>query len=451
MVERILTGLSALIVASFLTACSDGHVRQTNNQAPIDFGQTANETSAPDFNAGANTDAIPTADPTDNTGVEATALETSAENTPPATKAPVAATQPSTTSRIALRENVPDRYTVKRGDTLWAIATMFLKDAWRWPEIWYFNNNIQNPHLIYPGDVIQLVYVDGQPQLRLARDGTTVPQADVPQGIVTRTMTPDAPQGIKTVKLNPRAHAQSLESAIPTIPIGAIQPFLIDTLVVTKKQLEKAPYVVSSLDEHLVNGMGHTLYVRGLDVKNEQTRFKIYRPGRKLKRANSREVLGYEAVLVSEADLKKVGDPATLEVVRSVRETLNGDRILPPDEGQVSYNFVPKAPKAFIEGHIIALMDALTQTGQNQVVVIDLGVRDGMEPGTVLAIDHAGKSMQDHYVGEKVRMPDARAGLLMVFKAFERVSYALVMQSSRPVRLNDFVRNPAPVGGDKLK
>lgn len=334
--------------------------------------------------------------------------------------------------RIALRDDVPSQYVVKKGDTLWDISSMFLRDPWLWPEIWYFNPQIDNPHLIYPGDILTLVYVNGKPQLRLTREGTTPEQ-------------PRIPAGLGTEKLSPKIRTESLEKAIPTIPISAIEPFLINPRVISKKELEKAPYIVSSLDQHLVSAEGHTVYARKLNY-TEDVRYNIFRPGRVFRDPNTNEVLGYETTLVSEAKLMKSGDPATLLITRSVRETLNGDRILPADRGRVNYNFIPKPPTTDVEGQIIALVDAVSQTAQRQVVVINLGEREDMEAGTVLAIDQRGEEIRDPYArgGRRfVKLPDHRAGLLMVFRVFERVSYGLIVDSTRVVHLNDMVRNPA--------
>lgn len=365
---------------------------------------------------------------------------------PPAEVKPAPAARPvaARTTRVALRDNVPERYTVKRGDTLWDIAALFLKDPWLWPEIWYFNPQIDNPHLIYPGDVLILVYIDGQPQLRVVRDGQPAPDAAVtptPRGTV-----PQAPRGLRTEKLSPRVREESLEKAIPTIPVSAIEPFLVKPRIVTKKELKRAPYVVNSLDRHLATAEGHIVYVRNLK-SDEDVRYNIFRPGAELKDPRNGKVIGYETILVSEAKLVRGGDPATLEITRSLRETLNGDRVLPAEDGKISYNFIPREPKNDVEGEIIWLVDSLFQTAQRQVVIVNLGERDGMEIGTVLAIDQRGGKVRDPYANrgfETVDLPNERAGLMMIFRVFERASYGLIMESARPVHLNDVVVNPTP-------
>jgi hypothetical protein len=372
---------------------------------------------------------------------------------PPATKPmakPVAVAKPAPKAvRVALRDNVPERYTVKRGDTLWDISTLFLKDPWLWPEIWYFNPQIDNPHLIYPGDVLILVYIDGQPQLRLVRDGQTVPDTTTTT-TTTATTTPAtprgpvAPTGLRSQNLSPRIRREGLEKAIPTIPVSMIEPFLVKPRVVTKKEIARAPYVVNSLDKHLATAEGNIIYVRNLK-SDEDVRYNIFRPGIALRDPETGKLLGYETILVSEAKLLRGGDPATLEITRSLRETLNGDRILPSEDGRISYNFIPREPKNKVEGQIISMVDTLFQTAQRQVVIINLGERQGMEIGTVLGIDQRGEIVNDPYANEgflPVRLPDERTGLLMIFRVFEHVSYGLIMESARPVHLYDFVRNP---------
>jgi hypothetical protein len=337
--------------------------------------------------------------------------------------------------RIALRDDVPGQYVVKKDDTLWDIASLFLRDPWLWPEIWYFNPQINNPHLIYPGDILTLVYVDGQPQLRLTRDGAQTIEPGVPS----------TPTDLQSRRLSPNIRTESIAQAIPTIPLAAIEPFLNKPRVISKKELERAPYIVSSLDQHLVSAEGNTVYARNLDYTDD-VRYNIFRPGRVFRDPKTNEILGYETTLVSEAKLLKTGDPATLLIMRSLRETLNGDRILPADKGRVSYNFIPKPPTTDVEGQILALVDAVAQTAQRQIVVINLGERQGIEVGTVLAIDQLGAVIRDPYAGggtRTVKLPDHRAGLLMVFRVFERVSYGLIVDSTRAIRLHDMVRNPA--------
>ncbi len=339
--------------------------------------------------------------------------------------------------RITIRDNTPDSYVVKPGDTLWGIATFFLEDPWLWPQIWYFNPQIDNPHLIYPGDIITLVYVDGKPQLRLQRDGD--------DNIVTQI--PTTKPGLQTFKLSPRVRSESIKSAIPTVPLNAIRPFLINPRIVSQEELDAAPYVLSSLDNHLVTGQGNRIYVRGLENANE-SRYNIFRPGKKFYDPNTKQLLGMQTLKVSEAQLNELGDPSTLTITNSLRETLNGDRILPAEEGRLDYNFIPKAPDNEMNGQIISLVDAISYTAKNQIVVINLGLRDGVDVGNVFAIDQKIPKVRDRWSKVKndvVDLPELRIGLLMVFRVLDRVSYGIVVDATRTIHLNDAVRNPNSV------
>lgn len=354
---------------------------------------------------------------------------------PPPETAPAPAPAPRP---IALREGVPERYVVKKGDTLWDIAAMFLEDPWRWPEIWYFNPQIDNPHLIYPGDVLTLVYVGGRPQLRLSRGGA-------------RGAVEPAPSGLPVERLSPRVRARPLDQAIPTLPMALIEPFLVEPRIVDPEDLERAAYIVSSRDQHLVAAAGNTVYARRMDRLPEQLRYHVFRPNRPIRDPDSGEVLGYEALMVSEARLLERGDPARLEITRSLRETLNGDRVLPAEAGRRDFHFLPHGPKdPELRGRIAALVDNLFQTGKPQVVVLDLGERDGVDPGTVFEIRQDGGTVRDPYAdsgeGDSVTLPQETVGLVMVFRVFERLSYGLVMESSHPIRVGDHLRAPQTTG-----
>ena len=322
---------------------------------------------------------------------------------------------------IALQPDHPDRYVVKKGDTLWDISAMFMQDPWRWPEIWHVNPQIENPHLIYPGDIIALVFgADGTPQLQLLR-------------------------GRQTVKLSPQVRGTPLREAIPPIPMDAIAQFLNDSrAVLTPEELESAPYIVESMDGHLIAGTGDRIYVRSVPDRSS-TRYNVYRPGKAYKRLGSEIALGYEALYVGDATLERTGDPATLELSRTVRETLIGDRLLPVGEETIQQNFYPHPPAKEVDGAILAVIDGVSQIGQYQVVVIDLGTEDGMEQGNVLAVFQRGDKIRDVVTkvdDQRVQLPDERSGLIMVFRPFERVSYALVMNATRTMHIDDAVRNP---------
>jgi hypothetical protein len=316
-----------------------------------------------------------------------------------------------------LRADHPDRYTVVRGDTLWDIAGRFLLTPWRWPEIWHVNPQIANPHLIYPGDVLELVYIDGKPQLQLRRG---------------------------ELKLSPTARATPWDGAIPTIPIDAIGPFLTRPYVLEPDQLADAPYVVAFANEHILGGAGNSAYVRRID-QPQPDKFEIVRPGGPYRDAETGEILGYEALYIGSSQLRRTGDPATLFINSSELETVIGDRVIPAGEERATASFTPHAPETPVEGAIISVLNGVSQIGQFNVVVLDRGARDGLKPGTVLRVDQRGELIRDVVTRDSrdtVQLPDEEAGLLMVFRTFDRVSFGLVMHATRVMHVNDKVRNP---------
>jgi hypothetical protein len=327
---------------------------------------------------------------------------------------------PALADEVALNPSHPDRYVVVKGDTLWDISERFLRDPWLWPEVWDINPQIANPHLIYPGDMISLVYTDGKPRLRLERGGRP------------------------TVKLSPTAREERIDRAIPTIPIDAIKQFLTQPLVVEQGDLESAPYVVESADEHLVVGAGDRIYVRGI-TDTSQGRYGLYHHGDKLIDPDSKELLGVQAIYLGDATVQRFGDPATLSVDRSTREIGIGDRLKPVSADEIHASFLPHAPASDTKGRIIAVHDGVSQIGRLQIVVVNRGKREGMEVGHVLRIQQAGQEIKDKVTtarNNKVRLPDEDAGLLMLFRIFDKVSYGLVMESTRPIHVLDYITNP---------
>ncbi len=321
---------------------------------------------------------------------------------------------------VALNPAHPDRHTVVKGDTLWDIAGKFLQSPWRWPDVWHVNPQIANPHLIYPGDVIELVYVDGKPQLRMSRS--------------------------KTVKLSPQVRESALPPAIPTIPIDAIYPFLNRHSVLSKGELDEAPYVVDFATDHLLGSKGVTLYARSIET-DEQTNFDIVRPGDAYKDADTGEILGYEALDIGGAELKRTGDPATLIPNRSEQEIQVGDHLVAVTKNIPLTEFHPKAPDSQVNGSIISVLNGVTQIGQHNVVVLDRGSEDGLQPGDVLAVDNKGEVVPDHVTSaprDTVKLPDEEAGILMVFRTFPRVSFGLILRASSPLHVQDRVHNPNP-------
>ncbi len=319
---------------------------------------------------------------------------------------------------VVLNPQHPDRYTVVKGDTLWDISARFLRDPWLWPEVWQVNPQVANPHLIYPGDVLSLVYQDGKPRIQATPSGD--------------------------YRLSPRVRVESLENAIPTIPLDAIEQFLLRAIVVEEGELDDAPYVVQAADEHVITGAGDRVYVRGIEGR-DVTLFDVYEPGGPYIDPDTGEVLGYEALYAGTGPVQAFGDPATVHLVSTAREVRTGDRLRPADRAVVDTHFQPHAAPSGTEGHIISVLNGISQIGQFNVVALDLGERDGMEVGHVMRVFQQGKVIRDRVSdkrGEKVKLPDEEAGIVMVFKTFEKVSYGLIMSATRAIHINDFVRTP---------
>ncbi|MEW8184707.1 MAG: LysM peptidoglycan-binding domain-containing protein [Candidatus Thiodiazotropha endolucinida] len=316
---------------------------------------------------------------------------------------------------VALNPSHPERYTVVKGDTLWDISSMFLRDPWLWPEVWYVNPQIENPHLIYPGDEIVLTYRDGRPVLQLSRKNS----------------------------LSPRVRATPLDQAIPTIPIDAIAPFLTRPYVVDENELEKAPYIVHFLDDHIVGGAGISYYARSI-MEERPIQYAVVRPEKPYKDPDTGEVLGYEALYVGTSELKRTGDPAKLLLTSTDMEAIIGDRLIKEQEDEPLIDFQPRVPESPIEGRIISVLNGVTQIGQYNVVVLNKGANVGLEAGHVLRILQGGEAIRDIVKGrgEKVTLPLEEAGHLMVFRTFEKVSFALVMDATKPLHVLDWVRTP---------
>lgn len=326
---------------------------------------------------------------------------------------------------IPLNPAHPDTYVVKKGDTLWDISSMFLRDPWYWPEIWYVNPQVENPHLIYPGDVLTLVYVDGQPQIRSSRGAVASASG--------------------TERLSPRIREESLSEAVTTIPYDVIAPFLDKGMVLSKDEIDGLPHIVALRDDHLVGASGNDAYVRG-DVSAVDSAYSVVHIGEKLVDPDDGDLLGYEGVYVAEGVVRRGGDPATVSLSESRREAMKGDRLVARSE-PLALQFEPRAPDRPVEGRIVHVVDGVTQIGQYQVIVINRGARHGLTPGHVLSVWQAGDRVSDDVdsslFGRKVQLPDEQAGLLMVFKTYDRLSYALVVRAQGPMHTLDKVRNPS--------
>lgn len=310
----------------------------------------------------------------------------------------------------SIRSDAPDAYTVVKGDTLWDISGRFLSRPWLWPEIWQVNPQIENPHLIYPGDRIALAYVDGAPRLQL-------------------------------IRANSRPARQS--TPIGTIPTAAIENFLVNPAVVSKAELQNSAYVAATQEGRLISSATDHIYARG--ELQGGSRYSIYRPGKALTDPDSKEVLGYEALHVSNASLVKAGDPAKLIITDSKRETLVGDRLMNNDAPAPVY-FTPRAAATDKPGKVISIVDAIARAGSNQVVVLNLGASDGVAEGDTFAVNSNARVVRDvinQSKSEYFTVEGDQSAVVMVFRTFDRISYGLIMSSTRAVKLYDQVVSTA--------
>lgn len=317
------------------------------------------------------------------------------------------------------KEGHPDKYTVVKGDTLWDISARFLNSPWLWPEVWHANPQVANPHLIYPGDVIGLIYMDGEKRVTTLKAGPN-------NGVV---------------KLSPKVRAQPISTAIPTIPLDAISSFLTNNRIVTQEELDAAPYILIGKEQHLITGAGDEVFARG-DMKGAES-VGVYRQSETYVDPDSGEFLGLEAKSIATTRVRAMnGEVATLEVLRSNEELRQGDRVLPTEDRVINSTFTPSKPDTDIRGKMISVESGVDNIGQYNVVVINRGEREGIEEGHVLAIYKAGGFVRDPYTKETIELPSERAGLLMVFRTFEKVSYGLILKATRPLKVLDEVRTP---------
>ncbi len=322
----------------------------------------------------------------------------------------------------------PDTYVVQPGDTLWDIASMFLRDPWYWPEIWQINPQVANPHLIFPGDILSLAYLDnGSPVIQLTRG--------------------NAGGGLEagpTERLSPRIRAEAIEEAIPAIPYETLRAFLSRPSVLDPSQLDELPYLFAHPDG-LMSSAGRNVYVRGTDAGRGSV-FSLVHQGESLVDPDDGHVLGYQGLYVGEGRVERAGDPATVFLTETAREAQIGDFLM-VEEQTMPINFFPSAPAEPVEGRIVSVLDGVSIIGQFQVIVLNRGTRHGIQPGHVLSVYQTGEVVTDTtringFDREEVRLPDEMAGTTMVFRVFDRMSYALVMEATREIRVLDTVRNP---------
>jgi hypothetical protein len=347
-----------------------------------------------------------------------------------------------------LSPNAPDNYTVKSGDTLWAISRLFLKSPWRWPELWGMNmTEIRNPHLIYPGQQLYLDKSSGRAVLR-ARSGVGAPT--------------------DTVRVSPRTRTSSLaDASIPTLPPNLIEPFLAEPIIIDEATLLRAPRIVATQENRVLLSRGDRAYARAQTegdlstAKDASDKYRVFRNATPLKDPNTGLIIGYEAQYVGNAELvrgetlrdaknkdgKDIKEivPATIDIINSKEEMRIGDRLLPEPKREFA-TYTPRAPEQKIEGGRIVSVygSAVVNAAQNQVVVINRGKADGVETGHVLAILKDGETLQDRTEPGKpeIKLPNERNGLLMVFRTFDKLSYALILQITDGVRIGDRLANP---------
>lgn len=328
-----------------------------------------------------------------------------------------------------LRGDHPDTYTVVRGDTLWDISGRFLTKPWVWPELWHANPQIENPNLIYPGDTIHLDYVEGRPRLSVERGN-----GDGGNGSGGR-------YGPGSGRVQPRVRESPLASAIPAIRLDKIEGFLVAHRVVDPAQFAAAPYVLAGDSRRIIIGAGDRFYSKGKIEPNAS--YGIFRKGAVYVDPDTKEFLGLEATSIGTAQgIENTADIGTLIVSRSDEEVRRGDRLLTTEERRLESTFFPSAPKATVTGKIIAVSGGVSQVGQWAVVVLNRGTLQGLEVGHVLAVYQLGELARDITSGNSVQLPSERAGLLMIFRTFERLSYGLVLRTERPLAVGDEVRNP---------
>jgi len=381
------------------------------------------------------------------------------EETPPPApevKTVIAEIPPEEPAEVVVYEpEYPEIYIVQKGDTLWDISTVFLRDPWHWPEIWFKNPQIENPHLIYPGDQLAIIYVGGKKMIQLLKRGddnqqqttdTSDTSTSTSTTIIGTTPATTDTTGIKIVKLSPKVRSEAIDATLPSIPVEDLRHLLAKPILISEKELDKAAYIVSSADSHLINSTNDKIYVRQLNTSIGNGRYQIFKPDKPLHDPDTGELLGYQSLHAGEAKLLVAGDPATLRVISSEREILQNDKVIPIDNTNFERDYFPQPPFAYLKGRIVALLDAVYMSGRYQTIAINLGQRDGLQTGNLLRVMQNGKAISDYAETDptkKVKLPDERVGLVLVVRTFEKMSYALVMEADRPISLKDYVESPS--------
>lgn len=322
------------------------------------------------------------------------------------------------------RSDSPDSYVVQKGDTLWDISGRFLQSPWVWPEIWHVNPQIENPHLIFPGDVIRMIYIDGKPRLTVNRTVHMGPSGDA--------------------RLEPTIRIMPIDEAISAISLDKISSFLSRSRIVMPEDVESVPYILAGPERRIIVGVGDKAYARG-EFDRSMRNYGAYREEQTFIDEDTKEVLGIYALGIGAVRVTKFGvdgGVTTVRVTRSEEELRAMDILLPTQERAVDSIFYPSAPDLPIEGKILAVEGGVTQIGKMDIVIINKGERDQIQPGNVLAVYRDGEEVKDENARELVKLPDERGGLVMVYRVFEKLSFGIVMEAYMPLAVGDKLSNP---------
>ena len=318
---------------------------------------------------------------------------------------------------LTLVDNPPDRHIVVPGDTLWGISGKFLKEAWRWPEIWHMNEaEIKNPHRIYPGDIILLNYVDGQPRLKIAKQVSG--------------------------KLQPKIYSTAIEKVIPSIPANIIEPYTVQPLIIEPGADDSQPRIVATQEDRLMLGLGDTAFASGIPDASVQ-KWNVFRRGKPLTDPDTGEIIAHEAFFLGNAKLIQAGEPAVLQVTLAKEEMGRGDRLLPTPLPEI-ISYVPHRPEQAVSAKVMSIYGGVNEGGPGYVVSLNRGKNDGLEIGHVLTLLRQRVATGQDEEGRRVKtqLPEERYAMVFVFRVFDRVAYALVVDSSKPVVIGDAARNP---------
>jgi hypothetical protein len=330
------------------------------------------------------------------------------------------------TYALSLRSDSPTQYVVQQGDTLWSIASQYLKNPWEWKALWHANLQIKNPNRLYPGAILVLDYYQSKPYLKVLSNGT--------------------------VKLSPNMRATAMDEAVPPIPLGDIKPFLNESLILDEDVLSRAPYIVALMGEHMLGGQGDEVYVRGLHSSTQMPQggtiaYSIFRAGKDYLDPITKQLLGYKATLVGYGELRAGGEPATILLTNINVGIQKGDQVLINNSPEFELYFEPETPNQHVKGYIVEmpinLPSGSTQAAAGSVITLNLGVSSGLKAGDVLGVYGKQRIVKDPKNAlVPITLPPERIGEAMVFRTFTKTSFALIVRSTRPVYLLDTVTNP---------